>query len=376
MVHWLNNKNLNQHIHHKGEKMLKNLKSAIILTGIVFSLGSSAIAASYSTFTNSLGTSGYALDLRITVGALWTNNNGVSNYRYGNDNFTSSGNLLAGTQGGGIYEINAATGATVNSRTGLNNSYSFAQSGDYLYAPNVDGNIDRWNTSDNFGSDAPTPITTGGYRSIYADPSGNTLYAVNSSAATQVIKYDVDGSGNLTTNFVTSGLSSQLRGITYVDGRGLYAAKSGGFGLFHVSDGNVVNEVLFGGVAIPGLASESIAFANISGFDYLFLNASLGGQNGVMVAELGADTNITAWDFYSGGTIWGSNDGLQSAWATGGVANGNLYYGNGSQIRAFELSAVTPIPEPSTYAMLALGLAMSAYGLRASRRKKQVAQKA
>ncbi|MDL5049134.1 PEP-CTERM sorting domain-containing protein [Oscillatoria amoena NRMC-F 0135] len=347
--------------------MKKHLITLLTAAGI-FALALPSAKAAISTSTNSTGVGGYALDIRLNNS--WTSGSivGATGFRYGNNNFTSDGNLLAGDQNGSIWEINSSSGAVINNRTGMTAGevYSFAQSGGYLFAAN-NGEFSRWSTNQNINVDSPTTITDDVRRSIHADPTGTKLFASGSGQDT-VVRYTVDGSGNISEDWTTASIGGQVRGMAYVDGRGLYVANSGynPDRLYFVNDSGTAAQV--SGLPSMDTLFEAVAFANIDNVDYLFLGGALNGLNGLLVGRLDGNTTLDAWDFYAGNsTAWAANTTFMAGWATGGSDSGVVYWGSGSMIRAFN---VTVIPEPSTYAMLALGLAMSAYGLRVSRKRK------
>lgn len=354
--------------------MNHQIKILSIVAGLIALTLPISKAAIASTYSNSLGTAGYALDLRIDSSTNWTYS-GSSQIRYGNDNFNSDGNLLFGSDASVIGVIDSSTGSAVTQSSGNSNVRGLAQSGtNYLAAggSSVTGNTysaaafpaAATGTAD-YGRESITVANIGGQDYVFGLTSGR-------DAITRKV-VNADGSVGAT-SWTTGDMGTRLRAMTYVPGIGLYVTQnsSDGTPMLQLVDnsGNFTTITGFG--TSTWNLTEAIAHANIGGNDYLFLAATpaVGADpNGVMVGLLDGSGAVTAWDFYAGYDFFAGNTGALALWAD----SSQLYWGTGPQVSAFSLSA---IPEPSTYAMLALGMAMSAYGLRVSRRKKQVAQKA
>jgi len=357
--------------------MNKHIKNLLVAAGLLALGVTSANAAPAATYSNSLLTLGYALDLRIDSTANWTYT-GSTSIRYGNDNFNSNGDLMFGSDAGVVGVINRTTGTATTQASAGGNVRSFAQSGTNYLAGGVSTVSGNTYSAAAFPAAATGSSDYGRESITVANISGQDYVFGLTAGRTAITRKVVNADGSVgTTSWTTSVIGTRLRSMTYVPGIGLYVTQdsSDGTPMLQLIDNSGSASTITGFGTSTWNLTEAVAHANIGGNNYLFLAASRAAAvnpNGVMVGLLNGSGAVTAWDAYAGGSFssFSGNSGALALWAD----SSQLYWGEGLQgVGAFNITA---IPEPSTYAMMAMGLVMTAYGLKISRRKKQLANKA
>ncbi|MDL5049130.1 PEP-CTERM sorting domain-containing protein [Oscillatoria amoena NRMC-F 0135] len=364
--------------------MNTNLKIVLILiaaAGWTLSI-QSLHAAPATTTTNSLGTAGYALNLRFDTNAVLNSvfNSDASAFdMFAGGQLSADGQYLLQTWASGLVaKTQVSDGTIAEYRSGYQ---QLVNVGGYYFAMDGSSSVARWTEAQNITTDGPSTSSTGGFNASRAASAviggTDTLFLGN---GLDIRRFTVNGDGSLTDVWGSSSSLSIPGGITgmhYVPGRGLYAATDdigfpGNRSLFHISDSGVVTEV----AGATDIMNSDMQFYNYSighfhegGIDY-FLAPTKYSFSGFLVYTLADNTTLGAWDAYM--TAFGgfglSIGNVQGLWGDGS----NIYLAAGQYVSALSFYTPTPIPEPSTYALMALGLFTA---LAVARHRQKAAQK-
>lgn len=369
--------------------MNNHIKNLLLTAGLM-ALG---VTSANAAFKNTIDASGSALgqvfntEIRFGDAQLLSSRVTTMNTfsRYMNGNFNASGNVLMGTGSGSAgqaWVLNGTTGASVDTSGGANaNIRSVVYAGGNYFWGTGSGNI---NGASAVSSGSPTAnAVASGTVSLVTD--GTFVYA-GGSGDDQIRKYSVSGTSLTQVGISTTSVGADPRGIQYHNGRIYVSSGSGGdIFIYNASDLSYVGPMA--GNSANGFNNEGFSIFSMGGKDWFIGGQGAGAFNALVVRELTSfDTVSATADFYryavAGGSAANAFDLIENNGGLTGLsinaANGIGYFGSNGNggIYAYDVTFVA-VPEPSTYAMLALGLAMSAYGLRVSRRnKKQVANNA
>ena len=374
--------------------MNKHIKNLLVAAGLL-ALGVTSANAANKNTVDATGTNfsaTYNTDIRIVQGSIdggvWTNNATPSFPR--GMSVATNGNVLVatGSSGGRLFEFNKTTGATNQFYTANvgNDTRGIVQdsNGNYFYANGTDIrslNNNDWSTATDAVSNAMDA------QKVLA--VGTKLFAALGADNQVVTRFDISGTTLSSPTDSTSTVSSRIRNMVYSSQHDrIYMVSSDNS--ISILNPNTMAVSSLSGLAPSGLGTEGLTIASFGGTDYLIAgtSASNAGSGGNLYAlyvyNFTSATALGSFDRYRTTSAAGFGGGgsanvlntliNNNQFTAAAFGDNQLYLGwNDGTVQAFNLSAV---PEPSTYAMMAMGLVMTAYGLKISRRKKQLANKA
>ena len=307
--------------------------SAAVFTGTVY--------YTYFTGGQNVWSVGYSYDEATQAFSLNTPQNIASTNGADGIIFAPNGNLLIGGQGSGnVYEVNRATGAVVNTQNTGTPSFHLTldPGGNTVYTSDFGGRLNK----------VAIPIGSGNTpTNISGDETGITQVAFGTGGTVFYVQGSPNGFGNLGTIDLATGVTDRLyssvrpaHGLVFDPFTDLITMfGAGATGTMDATDGS-------------GLLTSGLVFG-VGDFD----QGAVDGFGHALVAGSGA---ITFIDYHLSGDITNPNF-VANRFSAGGVSFSGIddvapLTGPGSN--------PNPIPEPSTFVLLALGIA----GLLISRR--------
>ena len=313
--------------------LLAGQVSAAVFTGTVY--------YTYFTGGQNVWSVGYSYDEATQTFNLNTPQNIASTNGADGIIFAPNGNLLIGGQGSGnVYEVNRATGAVVNTQfTGTPSFHlTLDPSGNTVYTSDFGGRLNK----------VAIPIGSGNTpTNISGDETGITQVAFGTGSTVFYVQGSPNGFGNLGTIDLATGVTDRLytgvqpaHGLVFDPFTDLITMFGAGrTGTMDATDGSnlLTSGSVFGVGDFDQGAVDGFGHALVAGSGALtFIDYHLSGDI--------TKPNFVANRFSSGGVSFSGIDDV--APLTGPGSNPN------------------PIPEPSTWVLIALGLA----GLLVSRR--------